>query len=138
MYSLFFLMRRRPPRSTRTDTLFPYTTLFRSLRLGQVDACLIIAPASSWIFDGFGGNKTEDAMNFWRGLPIEGRKIDLRVLARMKLIPIGGGNPGIASQDYTIRKDLKHGLPRRNRAAHGGVGKHVDHPGGGRPQHAAA
>src|SRR3546814_5155427 len=25
-----FLMRRRPPRSTRTDTLFPYTTLFRS------------------------------------------------------------------------------------------------------------
>src|SRR3546814_9363972 len=29
---LFFLMIRRPPRSTRTDTLFPYTTLFRSER----------------------------------------------------------------------------------------------------------
>src|SRR3546814_15236126 len=29
----FFLMIRRPPRSTRTDTLFPYTTLFRSIRL---------------------------------------------------------------------------------------------------------
>src|SRR6056297_2094538 len=29
--SFFFLMLRRPPRSTRTDTLFPYTTLFRSL-----------------------------------------------------------------------------------------------------------
>src|SRR3546814_13710839 len=28
--SFFFLMIRRPPRSTRTDTLFPYTTLFRS------------------------------------------------------------------------------------------------------------
>src|SRR3546814_7585367 len=28
--SFFFLMLRRPPRSTRTDTLFPYTTLFRS------------------------------------------------------------------------------------------------------------
>src|SRR3546814_2874097 len=27
-----FLMNRRPPRSTRTDTLFPYTTLFRSVR----------------------------------------------------------------------------------------------------------
>src|SRR3546814_12876890 len=26
----FFLLIRRPPRSTRTDTLFPYTTLFRS------------------------------------------------------------------------------------------------------------
>src|SRR3546814_10077647 len=32
----FFLMIRRPPRSTRTDTLFPYTTLFRSA--GGVDA----------------------------------------------------------------------------------------------------
>src|SRR3546814_11545873 len=27
---VFFLMIRRPPRSTRTDALFPYTTLFRS------------------------------------------------------------------------------------------------------------
>src|SRR3546814_1947310 len=29
---IFFLMIRRPPRSTRTATLFPYTTLFRSCR----------------------------------------------------------------------------------------------------------
>src|SRR3546814_19006055 len=28
-------MKRRPPRSTRTDTLFPYTTLFRSYSGGQ-------------------------------------------------------------------------------------------------------
>src|SRR3546814_8487013 len=32
VYGYFFLMIRRPPRSTRTDTLFPYTTLFRSRR----------------------------------------------------------------------------------------------------------
>src|SRR3546814_4323343 len=36
-------MIRRPPRSTRTDTLFPYTTLFRSVDLdpdlGGVDSC---------------------------------------------------------------------------------------------------
>src|SRR3546814_8777642 len=30
LFLFFFLMMRRPPRSTRTDTLFPYTTLFRS------------------------------------------------------------------------------------------------------------
>src|SRR3546814_1447125 len=30
---IFFLMIRRPPRSTRTDTLFPYTSLFRSVAL---------------------------------------------------------------------------------------------------------
>src|SRR3546814_12111467 len=34
MISFFFLMIRRPPRSTRTDTLFPYTTLFRSIKRG--------------------------------------------------------------------------------------------------------
>src|SRR3546814_3400425 len=33
----FFLMIRRPPRSTRADTLFPYTTLFRSK--DAVDSC---------------------------------------------------------------------------------------------------
>src|SRR3546814_9729760 len=32
-------MLRRPPRSTRTDTLFPYTTLFRSGGTGQGAAC---------------------------------------------------------------------------------------------------
>src|SRR3546814_3045603 len=38
----FFLMIRRPPRSTRTDTLFPYTTLFRSGRDGtarEISGC---------------------------------------------------------------------------------------------------
>src|SRR3546814_15637555 len=33
-------MIRRPPRSTRTDTLFPYTTLFRSLRVSNARARL--------------------------------------------------------------------------------------------------
>src|SRR3546814_15242895 len=34
-YSLFFfLLIRRPPSSTRTDTLFPYTTLFRARQIG--------------------------------------------------------------------------------------------------------
>src|SRR3546814_15083790 len=42
--SFFFLMIRRPPRSTRTDTLFPYTTLFRSAvsrrrRTGSASRC---------------------------------------------------------------------------------------------------
>src|SRR3546814_2145661 len=32
--ALVFFMIRRPPRSTRTDTLFPYTTLFRSTPVG--------------------------------------------------------------------------------------------------------
>src|SRR3546814_5334313 len=34
-FGIFFLMIRRPPRYTRTDTLFPYTTLFRSFDRGR-------------------------------------------------------------------------------------------------------
>src|SRR3546814_12638761 len=41
----FFLLIRRPPRSTRTDTLFPYTTLFRShdRQCLGMDAGLVVA-----------------------------------------------------------------------------------------------
>src|SRR3546814_16065820 len=38
-------MKRRPPRSTRTDTLFPYTTLFRSLKV------FLLGAARRAIFD---------------------------------------------------------------------------------------
>src|SRR3546814_5016958 len=39
----FFLMIRRPPRSTRTDTLFPYTTLFRSRVIDERPNALLMA-----------------------------------------------------------------------------------------------
>src|SRR3546814_11452964 len=50
----FFLMIRRPPRSTRTDTLFPYTTLFRSSNIfvtekDTPDWPAIEKEASSWL-----------------------------------------------------------------------------------------
>src|SRR3546814_12073866 len=44
MLSLFFfLMIQRPPRSTRTDTLFPYTTLFRSYTTGLLQLEIVLA-----------------------------------------------------------------------------------------------
>src|SRR3546814_4477088 len=46
MQSFFVLMIRRPPRSTRTDTLIPYTTRFRSTMVGQQVA--VAAAASVW------------------------------------------------------------------------------------------
>src|SRR3546814_7635629 len=52
LFVFYFLMIRRPPRSTRTDTLFPYPTLFRS-RLHQIEPELGIGPA-------FVANRRED------------------------------------------------------------------------------
>src|SRR3546814_21096536 len=54
-------MRRRPPRSTLTDTLFPYTTLFRSL--GWLEACpnLDCPPFGTPFAAIFGPGCTEDA-----------------------------------------------------------------------------
>src|SRR3546814_15646307 len=46
LYYFFFLMLRRPPRSTRTDTLFPYTTLFRSQSHSHFPSALSDAAAS--------------------------------------------------------------------------------------------
>src|SRR3546814_5737902 len=52
MYVFLFLMIRRPPRSTRTDTLFPYTTRFRSLdqlgvALNSGRAIMLYGPAGT-------------------------------------------------------------------------------------------
>src|SRR3546814_20621813 len=54
---MFFLMIRRPPRSTRTDTLFPYTTLFRSaLYGGKID----VGYGDAWhVIDGLYSGFTE-------------------------------------------------------------------------------
>src|SRR3546814_13299962 len=41
----FFVMIRRPPRSTRTDTLFPYSTLFRSVATAIYEMGAVLRPA---------------------------------------------------------------------------------------------
>src|SRR3546814_18040804 len=49
---IFFLMIRLPPRSTRTDTLFPYTTLFRSLGMDQGPAVEAeLEPLAAGVFE---------------------------------------------------------------------------------------
>src|SRR3546814_749517 len=63
-----FLMIRRPPRSTRTDTLFPYTTLFRSPETMLADMAVAVNP--------------EDA----RYQALIGKKVRLPITGR--LIPI--------------------------------------------------
>src|SRR3546814_8593772 len=65
-------MRRRPPRSTRTDTLFPYTTLFRSVDPGvqqRLGARQAVRP------DAGGGSRAQAAL-----LVLGGMRIGLRLL----------------------------------------------------------
>src|SRR3546814_12395487 len=67
VFLVFFLMIRRPPRSTRTDTLFPYTTLFRSrllfirCRLRMVNAEDQDRRQQAWNAD---GNEVEPQRQF--------------------------------------------------------------------------
>src|SRR3546814_12271218 len=56
---VFFLMMRRPPRSTRTDALFPYTTLFRSPRSSTPGLGLLL-----WVRAVYG----DDAPEAWARL----------------------------------------------------------------------
>src|SRR3546814_9178468 len=55
----FFLMIRRPPRSTRTDTLFPYTTLFRSIGEPAVAVALELDALAARQLREFGQGKDE-------------------------------------------------------------------------------
>src|SRR3546814_2855857 len=59
-------MIRRPPRSTRTDTLFPYTTLFRS-------ACLAQVAAARWLAKAFSNPSTGKLKHAAPGTPAECR-----------------------------------------------------------------
>src|SRR3546814_7885582 len=121
--TFFFLMIRRPPRSTRTDTLFPYTTLFRSGRaleqrlhhhraVGQLRMAVAVA-------------QPVERPDLYRALARHQRAFDQNILG---LAPIGPGvhlhraahGAGYAAQE------LKPGdarVPRRrsNRDSHGGA-----------------
>src|SRR3546814_5056998 len=119
-------MRRRPPRSTRTDTLFPYTTLFRSLpqRILQVfrkggkalpaqhDSCMLPATRRQAevveaIAQGLAGNRDLEAIAYReirQALPtglMMLREEDL-LLTAVQCPP--AGDPAFQSSSYRIGK----------------------------------
>src|SRR3546814_18960171 len=57
----FFLMIRRPPRSKRTDTLFPYTTLFRSM-LEEEEYLRTLIDADVSTLNGMSAGAIQDAL----------------------------------------------------------------------------
>src|SRR3546814_12005334 len=110
VFLFFFLMLRRPPRSTRTDTLFPYTTLFRSR---APRAAHLQEPASGELAGG-GVHRRQPALHRRQGHPSgAGRRLrrgDLegppahsrRRLFRHALLGQGGGD-GARQNGPTLR-----------------------------------
>src|SRR3546814_6202070 len=78
-------MIRRPPRSTRTDTLFPYTTLFRS---SEIPSAVVVERLSK----SFGhGDLAVHAV----------RDVDLRVVGGEVVLIMGPSGSGKRSEEHT-------------------------------------
>src|SRR3546814_20582248 len=100
----FFLMIRRPPRSTRTDTLVPYTTLFRS---DPVEA--LKAKAMGILDEIVEGDLHEGAVAFAKRVVAEGRPL------RRSSEPVGGiGTPEEFKDVIEKYRDLDRKSTRLN------------------------
>src|SRR3546814_18473532 len=95
----FVLMIRRPPRSTRTDTLFPYTTLFRSfddagehvpVTVLELEGCQVVAQrtvdADGYTAVQLGAGKAK-VKNVTQ--PMRGHYAKAKVEPKMRLVEIG-------------------------------------------------
>src|SRR3546814_19460844 len=88
----FFLMIRRPPRSTRTDTLFPYTTLFRS-------------------WDGTGGAVAKPVALVGKGVTFDSGGISIKPAAGMEEMKWDMGGAGAVAGEMkalALRKAKAH------------------------------
>src|SRR3546814_227526 len=103
MVSFFFLMLRRPPRSTRTDTLVPYTTLCRSGE-GKEEAVDFGAP---------------DDHRLWR-IGEAQRLFDAVCGLGLFVLPVGvAGQDDVATPFEQRRQAVEGPAPHDHRAAHG-------------------
>src|SRR3546814_3866180 len=78
-------MIRRPPRSTRTDTLFPYTTLFRSEARARFEAAEIVSRPDSVLLPGLVNAHVHNPMTLLRGVADD---LPLKVWLQQHIWPI--------------------------------------------------
>src|SRR3546814_17004549 len=106
LFLIFFLLQRQPPRSTRTDTLFPYSTLFRS----------VIARALAGPGRAAGGDRRLRAAVVG-GAALQGERVDalglgmvgIAVHPRLQLAVLGavGGGVQVALRQQVPQQDRK-------------------------------
>src|SRR3546814_3966501 len=101
--SVFFLMIRRPPRSTRTDTLFPYTTLFRSKAFVFIGKADPVADRFETVGDGervfAPGGEIDDGGTVDRPVASESP-----ARAQPDLLPV----PKVFKEDVAIKRSEEH------------------------------
>src|SRR3546814_10151665 len=95
---IFFLMIRPPPRSTRTDTLFPYTTLFRSIYDLNLDS-----PTYFYVLTYNGQDGNAD-----RICGVASRRINVRIAEPIIMARVSGAiaaNPAPSRGEYHLRSE---------------------------------
>src|SRR3546814_4828733 len=125
IFLFFFLMIRRPPRSTRTDTLFPYTTLFRSF--DEAGPVHIVGVGRRRLDDG-----VEEGEEGWNPAVLRhDRRITLRqahrhLLDRLLLQPGVGGVDHMLQAAVDSRDEVDEAFQFHR---DGGAGRHGAPPG---------
>src|SRR5881397_3744201 len=132
-FLFFFLMIRRPPRSTRLNTLFPYTTLFRSLRrspwgrgrehhdgidIGSLSGTPVKSPAAGTVVaasshGGYGKNVVLDHGNGVESRYAHLKKIDVKLGQRVERGQVIGlvGSTGRSTGPHLHYEVLVEGKP---------------------------
>src|SRR3546814_18006778 len=96
IYDCLFLIIRRPPRSTRTDTRFPYTTLFRSQRPQQRGR---IAAERDQI--GIAAQRARVGLDRGDAVALHLEPVDPRIVAQLN--PLWGQQPGeLVGEDMAV------------------------------------
>src|SRR3546814_14762003 len=99
----FFLMIRLPPRSTRTDTLFPYTTLFRSpdsVKYAFYSGAVVLLAAVSWTVFTTREYPPEQLRGFSDAKPVSQRKLAAGPAHNDGLIALAIGAIGVFAVWY--------------------------------------
>src|SRR3546814_15702233 len=121
----FFLMIRRPPRSTRTDTLFPYTTLFRSGGADPEDQLAQLPQAAERQFEPDREEQQDDA-ELAEQRDILGRPdrdmLEPRILARERAEPLRADAQADADEADNRRAAEDRDTARHDRSDRSRVG----------------